>query len=291
MTDTITLAFTSPLGLKIAARAVGRDGGIKQVAEGRSDVFKVNPAKICIEKNFNVRDFESEELIEHVDSLAQSIAANGLKRPIKVRNRGRVFVLVDGECRLRAVHRAIEVYGAEINTIPVMLSDRSESDADAVLGLITENSGLPLSVTGKSEVVKRLNAYGWSNDEIATKTGMSSTRVIQLLDYAGLSSDVKSLVRDGVVSATTALAAARANDFDGEKTAQVIREASQSKIAASGKARVTARALSGGTVKSSLANIFRSADVETLTTEGSETVIITISGEEYNTIKNLLKLV
>ncbi|PZR59549.1 MAG: hypothetical protein DI537_53240, partial [Stutzerimonas stutzeri] len=240
---TTALIATTDLSQKIAARAKGRTGGIKTLAEGRSDIHKVNPFLIRVEDGFNVRDFESPEVAEHVDNLAQSIAKIGVQRPLKVRNKGNELILKDGECRLRATIRAIEVYGAEIVAIPVVLADRSESDADATLGILVENSGLDLTVSGKSEIVKRLTAFGWSREDIAAKAGMSKARVIQLLEFAGLSTEIKGLVSAGTVSATAALATARAHDFDDDKTVEVIKSASATKMAASGKARVTARAL------------------------------------------------
>jgi ParB-like chromosome segregation protein Spo0J len=287
------LTPNTELAQNIAARAAGRSGGIKQIAEGRSDVFKVNPFNIEVEPGFNVRDFESEEVKDHIDGLAQSIAQIGVQRALTVRNKGGRLFLKDGECRLRAVVRAIEVYGSEIVTVPVRLAERHESDADAVLGILVENSGLPLDALAKSNVVKRLKAFGWSDTDIALKTGMSKSYVIRLLELSGLDEEVKTLVRSGVVSATLALDTARANDFDGEKTVQAINDA-KVVAEAKGKARVTKAAVSGKagavSVRQQVAEILNAADVDKTDLDGDETVYITMSGAEWAKVCELLKL-
>jgi len=297
MANTVALIAGTELSQKIAARAADRKGGtIKNMMEGRSDVYKVNPFLIQVQDGFNVRDFESPEVAEHVDNLARSIAQIGVQRPLKVRNKGGELILKDGECRLRATIRAIEVYKAEIVAIPVQLTDRSESDADAALGILVENSGLDITVAGKAEIVKRLMGFGWNSTEIAEKAGMSKARVSQLLDFAGLSTAIKALVSAGTISATAAMNVARENAFDDDKTlAQIV--AAQTKVAANGRARVTAKTLGGPSksapsLKAAVAEIINKADVEKLK-EGTEdaTVILTMSAAEYGALCNLLKLV
>lgn len=287
---------SNELGQKIADRAAGRTGGIKQLSEGRSDIFKVNPYLIEVEDGFNVRNFESEELVNHIDSLAQSIAQIGVQRALTVRVRDGRLVLKDGECRLRATIRAIEVYGAEIATVPVRPSERYESDADAVLGILVENAGLPLDLLAKSNVVKRLKAFGWSDNEIADKAGMSKSFVYRLLELAGLGDDIKMMVRNGTVSASLALDTARENGFDTAKTIQAIEEA---KVVAenAGKTRVTkstvaaSKGSSGSvTVRQKVAEILNRADVDKIDNDEDPTVTVTMSADEWKNICDLLKL-
>ncbi len=282
------MTAASPLSKQIAARAADRTGGIKQIAEGRSDVFKLNPFKIEVEPGFNVRDFGSTALEEHVDGLAQSIAKIGVQRPLKIRNKGNRFVLVDGECRLRAVVRAIEVYGAEIHTIPVTVADRGLSDADAVLGILVENSGLDVTPLGKAEVVKRLTAFGWSEADIAEKAGLSKGRVGQLLSLMGLGEEIKKLIRADKISATTALQVARDNGFDDEKTLAAIK-AGATVAAERGKTRVTAKSVASPKATETIGGIISGADVEYVSGE-DETVILTISKADYAVMCAALKI-
>lgn len=284
------LEATTPLAKKIAARAEGRTGGIKAIADGRSDVFRVNPFLIKIEDGFNAREIDSPSTQQHIDELAQSIAKIGVQRPLKVRNKGGVMLLKDGECRLRATIRAIEVYEAEIHSIPVLLADRSESDADSALGILVENSGLPLTPLAKAVVVTRLKGFGWNDDDIAEKAGMSKARVTQLLDLNGLGEEVKSLIRAEVVSPTLALDIARKNKWDDDATVAEIKDA-QVKVAARGKTRVTAKAVAKVKPINTLADIFAAAEVETDDGgEGEDIVMITMTPDQWATVCKTLKI-
>jgi hypothetical protein len=115
----------SELAKEIAARAKGKTGGIKSIAEGRSDVFQINPYLIEVEEGFNARSFDSPDVRAHIDGLATSIKENGVRNPLRIRKKGDKFTLVDGECRLRATFLAIESYGAEIRSVPVRIQDRA----------------------------------------------------------------------------------------------------------------------------------------------------------------------
>ena len=287
---TQALIATTDLAKKIAARAEGKTGGIKNLTEGRSDVNRINPFLIKIEPGFNEREFDSETVLEHIDGLAQSIAEVGVRRPLTVRNKNGEMVLKDGECRLRATIRAIEVYGAEIVTVPVILADRSESDADATLGILVENSGLPITPLGKANVVKRLKAHGWSNAEIAARAGMSAPRVSQLLDLSGLSEDIKALIRDDTVSATLALEVTRRHEWNSASALKELKTAQQTAVA-KGKKRVTAKSVATTKPIDSVAALLSNAIVTAEQEDGEEAIVqIVSSPDEWAAICALLKI-
>lgn len=277
---------TTPLGKQIAARAEGRTGSIKVIAEGRSDLHRVNPFAISVEPGFNAREIDSPSTQQHIDELAQSIAQIGVQRPLKVRNKGGNLVLKDGECRLRATIRAIEVYGAEIHTIPVILADRSESDADSALGILVENSGLPLTPLAKAKVVSRLKGFGWSDDEIASKAGMSKARVSQLLDLNGLGEEVKSLIRDEIVSPTLAVEIARSKNWDDAATVAEIK-AGQKEAAARGKSRVTAKSV---TTKVKPITVVSDVISAAMISVDGDKVSIQITRDEWDQVRAALKI-
>lgn len=278
---------TTPLAQKIAARAEARTGSsMKSLADGRSDVFRVNPFLIKIEAGFNTREIDAPATQEHIDELAQSIAKIGVQRPLKVRNKGGEMLLKDGECRLRATIRAIEVYGAEIVSVPVLLADRSESDADSALGILVENSGLPLTPLAKAAVVTRLKGFGWTDEDIAAKAGMSKARVLQLLELNGLGEEVKTLIRTEVVSPTLAVDIARSNKWDDEATVAEIK-AAQTEVAARGKTRVTAKAVASKVKPITVVTDILSAAV--VSSDG-ENVNVSMSREEWEQIRTALKI-
>lgn len=276
----VITAPKSDLAKKIAKRAEGKSGGIKVIAEGRSDVYQINPYRLEVEDCFNARNFDSPEVVEHIDGLARSIAQVGILRPLKVRNKGGRYFLRDGECRLRATYRAIEVYGAEIHAIPVIVQDRSASDADDVLSLIVENSGLNLTPLEQGSVYKRLQAFGWSINDIADKAGCTPTRVTQLLELQGVPEEVKKMIREGKVSSTLAGTVARQCEFDSEAMIRSLHEALK-EAEKTGKKKVTAKNVKGSKVslKKELRAILSKTLVEEDEDEGE--VIIALAKEDY----------
>ena len=56
---------------------------IKKESIGRKDLFLIEPEKIHEKKDWNVRA-ETEELAEHIEQLALSIAEVGVQQPITV---------------------------------------------------------------------------------------------------------------------------------------------------------------------------------------------------------------
>jgi ParB/RepB/Spo0J family partition protein len=289
------LNFAAPktdLAKSIAARAEGRTGGIKEMQEGRADLYKVNPYLIKVEDGFNVRDFESERMAIHVDELAQSIAAVGLKRALKVRMKAGTLVLVDGECRLRAIFRAIEVYGAEIRTIKVEMTDRAFSDADATLSIAVENDALELTPLEKGTVFKRLENYGWAIADIAKSVGLSSVRVTQLIELTSVPEAVKVLIRQGNIAPTLALTIAKDENFDETAIMARVGEA-QTTAASKGKTRVTAKNVAGTrtSLREEVAKIIQSATICEDEEDGEETVMIALSSENAALLGKLLKII
>ena len=99
--------------------------------------------------------------VEHIDMLAKSIAEIGVKKPLVVYwEDGKAYVS-DGHCRLMAAIRAIEVYKAEIKTVPVVTDDRYANEADRIFGQIVHNQGKPFSQLEQAKVFKKLVDLGW----------------------------------------------------------------------------------------------------------------------------------
>lgn len=180
--------------------------GIKGLAEGRTDLFNVDPHKLKIKQGWNSRDFNDPANIEHVDNLAQSIAAVGVKQPLTAYFEDGEAWISDGECRLRAVFKAIETYKADIKTIPVRVEDRYANEADRLLNQYIRNTGKPFSAIELSNHFKRLLGMGWQAKDIAVKAGISPARVSQILGLQTLPEPVKEMVTKGQVAATTAVA-------------------------------------------------------------------------------------
>ena len=216
---------------------------LRDLAISTSDMFNFDPRIIEVENNFNVRN-ESPELDAHIRMIADSIKAQGFLRtnPLSVVQIDDRVVLRDGHCRLRAVMLAIDE-GCEIKSVPCVIIPRQFSQADQTLMLITSNNGMALSIIEKAEVVKRLVSYGWTETEIAIKIGVGEQTITKWLTLAGASTEIKTMVVEGVVAATTAI---RAIETNGHKQATETLKAEAKKAKKEGRERVTGTRVSNG---------------------------------------------
>lgn len=207
---------------------------LKDLASGTSDLFKIDPKIIKVEPGFNVR-VENDALAEHIAGLKASIKDLGVQTPLTVRLHNDEVWLVDGHCRLRAVMDLIGE-GEEIETVPCIPEGKYASEADRIVALFTRNSGKPLDPVEKAEVFKRLVGFGWSEEKIAQKAGLTTKQVGNILTLGSAPQEVKEMVSAGVVSATTAVRTIQAEG--GTQAAETLKEAAQT-AQASGKTKVT----------------------------------------------------
>lgn len=277
-----------------AEQAAGaKQAGIKGLATGRSDTFRVNPYSLQIKDGWNSREIDTVENQEHIDNLAQSIAENGVKVPLRVYIEGGTLFVSDGHCRLLATLRAIEEYGAEVLSVPVITEDRTANDADRILTQIIANSGKPLTPFEQSTVFKKLYDLGWTEQQIAKRAARSLTHVNQLLELQAAPEKVKALVRSGQVSATTARDVVKSATSDAEavetltKAVEVAGE--QGKTKATGKHVRTANgeAATKVNLKKSLKDAFDAADIDN---SDDAKVTVTFDAETFETVRKLLGL-
>lgn len=263
-----------------------KQGGIKDVAVGRSDIYRLGLDDIHVKDGWNCREADDPENQEHIDTLARSIAEIGVKQPLTVYwEDGKAFIS-DGHSRYFGARRAQTVYGADIRSVPVKTEDRYSNEADRIFSQIVLNSGKPLTPFEQGKVFKRLLDLGWSEKEIAAKAGKSQTWITQLLSLQAQPEAVKSLVRSGAVSATLASAVAKESHDDGETVEKLTNAVETAKAA--GKSRATAKHVRGPKrdIHAELRAAFGKAEVK----EGDGFVILTLQTADYASIKGLLKI-
>ncbi len=173
---------------------------LQDIAEGRKDLYMMDPEKLVEDPGWNVRK-SGTELDAHIRWLADSIKEKGVQEPLTIWMNGDIPTVTNGHCRLLAVKLA-KKEGAEIKTVPVRVEERYASEGDRILSLITRNSGRPLTPLETSEVLRRLVAYGWSAAEVSKKTGYSVGQVGNLLKLSSLGPELTKPVEQGKVSAT-----------------------------------------------------------------------------------------
>ncbi|MFF7859723.1 ParB/RepB/Spo0J family partition protein [Pseudomonas monteilii] len=225
-----------------------KDGEVR-----RADAMKVQLEDLHEEPGFNLRT-EGDALEASINALAEFIAAGGQIPPLEVRPRpeGGVW-LVDGHRRRRALlkldaegrlPRTPNKYRPHVLEAWVPVIAFEGSDADRVARIITSQENEKLSPLELAEGYKRLRAFGWSVEQIATKVGKTRQHVEQVLTVGNANTDVQNLVAAGHVSATTAAQVVREH---GDGAGKVL-GAELEKAQASGKKRVTAGSMKGPSI-------------------------------------------
>lgn len=207
----------------------------------RRDLWQVPVESIRIIEGFNVR-IRDAKYDAKIDELAKSILSEGFypDKPIAgyvSRENGKnVIYATDGHRRYEATLKAIAA-GAQIKTLPVVISLQSEEDL--VVSLVRANSGEPLRPLEQAIVCKRLERFGWKTVEIAERLGFTAQYVDNLLFLIAAPIEVRNMVIEDLVSATTAIEALRAH---GEMALQKLSEA-LSKAKSGGQTRITKKHL------------------------------------------------
>jgi ParB/RepB/Spo0J family partition protein len=175
--------------------------GLAAIAQGRTDLFHMDPRKIVIRHGWNSRDFELPENQAHVDQLAESIREVGVKEPLAGYHEEGEFILTNGESRLRAVLKLISE-GHAVATVPVQPEPRHATETDHILSQIIRNSGKPFTPIENARVFARLIGLGMTNRDIAAKVGMTPERVAQIAKLDAVTPTVREHIKKGEITST-----------------------------------------------------------------------------------------
>lgn len=175
--------------------------GLAAIAEGRTDLFRMDPRKIVIRHGWNSRDFDLPENQTHVDQLAESIREVGVKEPLAGYHEDGQFILTNGESRLRAVLKLLSE-GHNVETVPVQPEPRHATEAEHVLSQIIRNSGKPFTPIENARVFARLIGLGMTNRDIAAKVGMTPERVAQIAKLDTVTPAVREHIKKGEITST-----------------------------------------------------------------------------------------
>ena len=259
--------------------------GLASLSQGRTDVFRVDPRQLHIKDGWNKRDMNDPANIEHIDQLAKSIAEVGVKEPLTVYwEDGKAFI-ENGECRWRGAIRAIEVYKADVKTIPVKGGDRYANEADRTFSQILLNSGKPFSQLEQAKVFKRLLDLGWQQNDIASKAGISAGRVSQILNLLTLTEPIKAMVTAGNVSASMAVQIVKAEGTAAEQTLKAGLEAAKAEGGTKVKPAHVEAAM--GVPKQNIKSIVKEAlDHSDIDDDAEELVIIKMPNEQWKKVRD-----
>jgi len=168
----------------------------------RGDGFSIDPRYLVEQENFNPRDYNDPDVIEHIDRLKQAYIDGRYVPPIIITIIDGDVVVREGHCRRRAVLLAINE-GHDIKRVRV--EEYRGGDVEQVALILTSNDGLKLKALQRAEVISRLSAYGLNDTEISKKIGCTSTQVARYLTMLQMPHELKELVNADKISATYAL--------------------------------------------------------------------------------------
>lgn len=208
---------------------------LRDLKESARDQLMIDPRIIKTEKGHNPRDFTLPENREHLDSLKTSIAAMGTLQPLFIRyDPGtQSAILVDGECRLRANLELIKE-GHEIKSVPT-IQVQGGNEAERLMVALTANTGKGFSQWELGTSVRKLQAFGWTVEDIATKMGKSVRFLNDAIQLSDTPQDVKRLLSEGSVTPALALSHARKS---GDQAGVTLRKAME-EAKAKGKKKAT----------------------------------------------------
>lgn len=167
----------------------------------------MDPRLIRIEKGHNPRDYRLPENRAHLDSLKVSISQVGVERALACRLDGGQCILVDGESRLTAVLELIKE-GHEILTVPVQ-QVTVNNEVDRIAYAVSANTGKSLSEWELGGAFKRMVGFGWGDEQIATRFGMTPQKVAKCIELSDMPQDVKQLLSERAITPALAISTVR----------------------------------------------------------------------------------
>lgn len=207
----------------------------------KNDLYRIDPRKIQEDEGFNLRNYDDPEVAAHIEAFADSYASGRYVPPliIRVTDDGRI-VPVEGHCRRRGVMLAIE-RGADIPFVDCV--QFKGNDQERVEIMLRSAEGMRLKPLEVAEGFLRLTRMGHDAESIASMMSgkVGAARVAQLLTLANANTDVKTLVRAGLVAADVAIDAVKKH---GEQAGAFLRE-QVDKAKSIGKQSVTQSVVSG----------------------------------------------
>lgn len=203
--------------------------------------------EIIVMDGFNIRKKDQG----HVRFLADSMKSHGFMRDKPLS--GFVAKCDDNKSRLHLIgghHRldAVRLHNSEVDasdaitTVPVVIKPKTLTMRQLKIGSYIDNTGKPVGVVETAEFCKELMDDGMTEAEIATALGFKTGKkyVTHLLTVLSAPKEVREMISEGKVSATTAIKALKTGD-----TKEVVKKmkAEVKTAEKSGKKKVTAKNL------------------------------------------------
>lgn len=148
-----------------------------------------------------------------IERLAQSIAQNGLLQPLSVRRDGKIYELIAGERRMRALR------SLGYDSAPCIIVD-ADGQKSAVLAIIENIQREDLNVFEQAQGIERLiDRWGVTQSEAAERLGLSQSAVANKLRLLRLSESERRIITEKGLSERHARALLRISDVEKRRRA------------------------------------------------------------------------
>jgi ParB/RepB/Spo0J family partition protein len=196
------------------------DMGLKQISEGRSDVFNVPLSKIKVIPGRNPRTEDLGDL--HM--LAMQLIAEGQRVPVTVRysKEEDVVEIVDGERRFRAALLAKKDHAWKTDTLKCITEAAGVTEDKRLVNILLANEGKAFTPMERAGAYLRLIGMDYTPAMIAASMGCSTAAVKGFLALAKAPEGIQKAVRTRKISKTVGLKAAKAKP---EKQQEIIDKA------------------------------------------------------------------
>lgn len=178
----------------------GKKTGLEKLASHQvSGILYVSPALLAVDPGFNERDLNTKEASDKLIELARSIKGSGVQQVMVLKKDADAYTFEDGHRRFYATMYAVVHLGADLKTVPVRMGAKHASDADRVFSQYLLNSGEKPTPFEQASIFARMLRLGWSEADLIERSGLSKSRVTQLLDMNTVPAEVKALSRQDIV--------------------------------------------------------------------------------------------
>ncbi|QBI97731.1 ParB-like nuclease domain protein [Gordonia phage Dogfish] len=181
------------------------------------------PSSTATEPTTELVQLKPSQLVPHpknirgdvgdVSSLADSIAAQGIREPLIVAPNGKPdrYILIAGHRRLAAAKKN------RLKTVPCVIDHGLIDEADQIAAMLAENvERQDLTAVEEADGVALLLDLNLNQKQIASRTGMSSSRVRNRVKVSKLSDDVKARLNEHDVTLADAVFIADHADHPGD---------------------------------------------------------------------------
>jgi ParB family chromosome partitioning protein len=154
-----------------------------------------------------------QQVRDHIEEASLRELANGLKevgqlQPIRVREVGDKYVVLDGERRFHAAKNY-----AGFQTIAAIIETQDLDEGQVIRRQLIANCHEDLKPMEKARAIARLmEVTGWSASEASKRLGTSNANVSRLLALLSLPAPIQKQVEDGVIPSSAAAELARVDD-------------------------------------------------------------------------------